>query len=700
MVRNWALSMGALLRALFMAMLALIVGTLALPIYSDLQQQAESDRISRVAGAAHTVFTALQNSRLERGPTRTTLEGKEPASQSFLATIAELRAKSVPGVQAVIETCGAIDCVGDDKDLYSGLRAGLDKLVAIRKEVDAALRVPLGERRPNIAKDFNAAATDVIDRLEKMSNVLGEKVRMADAETAELMEIKQLAWLARDGIGLERTALGQAFNAKGFSPALLKQATEMRARASVTWSVVRELVERPGLSPDIAAAVQAAHDQAFVQYEKMRKPVFDALVAGQPTPFPYEDVVKASNPALDGIGAVADAAMTAAERQAERKGDEARRALMFHSTLLAMALVVGLVGFFVVQRRVTMPLAVMTAAMRRLAEGDTQVAIPGTARRDEIGAMAKALEVFKASMSETDELRLDQERTKARTEQERRAGVLALADAFEQSVGGIVGTVASAAGQMRGAAQDMSGTVAEAGRLASAVAAAATQASANFNTVVGATDELSASIDEITQQVGRSAAMAREAAGQAQRTNGTVEGLSHAAQKIGEVLGLIQNIAGQTNLLALNATIEAARAGEAGKGFAVVAQEVKQLATQTSKATEDIAAQIAAIQHTTGDAVAAIREIGGTIENINEIAGAIAAAVEEQGASTRSIAANVAEAAQGTAHVTTNIAGVTQASSAVSEAASEVLSSAGALSSEADRLRSEVEKFLTTVRAA
>ena len=700
MPKTFAFTIRSLLRTLFAVMLALIVGALALPIASDLKQQAESERIARIAHAGLTVFTALQNSRLERGPTRTTLEGKEPASQSFIATAAALRAKSVPAVEAVIAVCADMDCAGSEKEVYGGLRAAVDKLVAIRKEVDGAFGVPLAERRPGIAKDFNTAATAVVDRLEKMSAVLGEKVRMADAETAELMAIKQLAWLARDGIGLERTVLGEAYNAKALPPPLEKKAAELRARAEVTWSVVRELAARSGVPDDIVAAVDTAQELTFVDYERLRKPVFQALAAGQPTPMQYDELLKSSNPALDSLTAVAETAMQAAQRQADIKGAEAGHGLVLHAALLAIALLVGTLGLFVVHRRVTAPIAAMTAVMRRLAEGDMSTVIPGTGRRDEIGAMAKAVEVFKASMSEAEELRLQQDRAKVGAEEERRAGMLAIAEAFEQSVGGIVGTVASAAGQMRSAAEGMSGTVSEADRLAMAVSAAAEQASANFQGVAAATEELSASINEISQQVNLSATIAKEAAGQAERTNVTVEGLSQAAQKIGQVIGLIQQIAGQTNLLALNATIEAARAGEAGKGFAVVAQEVKQLATQTSKATEEISAQIGTIQETTAEAVTAIEQIAGTIEKINEIAGGIAAAVEEQGAATRSIAANVSEAAQGTSEVTSNIAGVTQASSEAGAAASQVLSSAGALSSEADRLRSEVDRFLATVRAA
>ena len=367
--------------------------------------------------------------------------------------------------------------------------------------------------------------------------------------------------------------------------------------------------------------------------------------------------------------------------------------------ILAM-LVGAIVIALLVGRSMSRPVLALTATMNRLSSGDTQTAIAGLERKDELGLMAKAVQVFKNSMLETERLRAEQEAMKARAEAERRAGMLTLAEKFEHTIGGIVGTVASSATEMQSTAQSMSGIAEEATRRATAVAAAATQATANVQTVASAAEELTASIGEIGQQVNRSAAIASEAAAQAKRTNVTVADLAAGAAKIGEVVQLIQDIASQTNLLALNATIEAARAGEAGKGFAVVASEVKNLANQTAKATDDIRAQIAAIQGTTSEAVTAIQAIATTIEEVNQIAASIATAVEEQGAATQEIARNVQQAAAGTNEVSANIGGVNEASGEVGEAAGQVLSSVGELSGQSERLRQEVETFLATVKAA
>ena len=353
-----------------------------------------------------------------------------------------------------------------------------------------------------------------------------------------------------------------------------------------------------------------------------------------------------------------------------------------------------------IARSIVRPVRAMTATMSALAGGNTAVEIPGVARHDEVGDMARAVNVFKNNMIETDRLRAEQEAQKRRVAAERKAEMDTLADAFESRVGGIVDTVASESTQMQVAAETMTATADRTSQQATVVAAAATQATANVQTVAAAAEELTASISEIGRQVEQSAKVARDAVEQAKRTNTTVDGLAAAAQKIGDVVGLIHDIAGQTNLLALNATIEAARAGEHGKGFAVVASEVKVLANQTAKATEEITTQIQAIQSATGGAVTEIQGIGTTIAQINEIGAAIAAAVEEQGAATREIAGNVQQAAAGTGEVSANIAGVTTASQEVGITATKVLGSASELTEQSEHLKQEVAKFLATVRAA
>ncbi|MCR6630818.1 MAG: cache domain-containing protein [Magnetospirillum sp.] len=341
----------------------------------------------------------------------------------------------------------------------------------------------------------------------------------------------------------------------------------------------------------------------------------------------------------------------------------------------------------------------LVAVTQRLAARDFAVDVPETGRHDEIGHLAQAVAVLRDGAAEAESLRARQEALKAEAEAERRAGLLKVADGFEGSVKRVAETITAAAGQLEGAAQTVSGAVDTASGQASSVAAAAEEASANVATVATAAEELSSSIAEISRQVQASSSISSEAVSEAQRTNELVEGLAQTATRIGEVVNLINDIASQTNLLALNATIEAARAGEAGKGFAVVAGEVKSLANQTAKATDEIGSQISAVQSATNQAVGAIRAIVGTITRINEIAGAIAAAVEEQGAATQEIARNVQQAAAGTAQVTSYLGQLTMATAEAGNSAGGMLSATQALVVEARTLRSEVDGFLAGIRA-
>ncbi|MFD2184469.1 methyl-accepting chemotaxis protein [Rhodoplanes azumiensis] len=337
---------------------------------------------------------------------------------------------------------------------------------------------------------------------------------------------------------------------------------------------------------------------------------------------------------------------------------------------------------------------------RALAAGDLTVAFPEAERRDELGAMGRAMQVFKDNAAAKARLEAEHAAAARRAAEDKRAAMTALAGRFEATVGSLIAEVSRGAVDMEARARTMTRSAETSGALAGTVAAATGQTSANVRSVAAATEELSSSSQEIGRQVTQSAAVARRAVGDATRTDAVMRSLAADARKIGDVVALIQTIAGQTNLLALNATIEAARAGEAGKGFAVVATEVKSLATQTAKASEEVAAQVQQIQNATDEAVTALEGIRTTITTIDEITAGIASAVEQQGAATREIARNVQEAATGTHHVAATIGGVTEASDAVGRAAADVLGAAGALSARSGRLRQEVDGFLAAVTAA
>jgi methyl-accepting chemotaxis protein len=390
--------------------------------------------------------------------------------------------------------------------------------------------------------------------------------------------------------------------------------------------------------------------------------------------------------------------------------------------IAGIALVFGVLIAFLVGRSIIRPVAGMTEAMSRLAAGDNAIEIPSRDSADEIGDMAKAVEVFKQNAIERIRLEAEQRTAEARaaaekkaaeereaaekqllaerTEADRKAAMRKLADAFEAAVGTIIETVSSASTELEAAAGTLTKTADTTQQLSGMVAAASEEASSNVQSVASATEEMTSSVGEISRQVQESSNIAREAVKQAEQTDSRIGELSKAAGRIGDVIKLITAIAEQTNLLALNATIEAARAGEAGKGFAVVAQEVKALAAQTAKATDEIGTQIAGMQTATQESVAAIKEIGGTIARISEISATIAAAVEEQGAATQEIARNVGEAAKGTSQVATNITDVNRGASETGSASAQVLTSAQSLSNESSRLKVEVGKFLDTVRAA
>ena len=458
----------------------------------------------------------------------------------------------------------------------------------------------------------------------------------------------------------------------------------------------------------VTAEERAIYKEWEGQWESYKKGTEDVIVlsrkdAGKLT----HDAIELNTKTVNPIGLKSDEILkraidfnlTGSDAAAQRAADNYASAFAWLAVILGAAFVIGVAVSFYLVRDVASAIAAIVKPMQALGAGDLSAQVPHQGEKTEIGAMADVLQVFKQAL--IDKRTADEAAAvdaEAKIERGRRVDVITRD--FESMIGEIVETVSSASTELEASADTLTATAERSQKLTTAVAAASEEASTNVQSVASATEELSSSVNEISRQVQESARMATDAVGQARVTNDRVSELSKAAARIGDVVELINTIAGQTNLLALNATIEAARAGEAGRGFAVVASEVKALAEQTAKATGEIGQQIAGIQAATQESVSAIKEISGTIEKLSEISSTIAAAVEEQGAATQEISRNVQQAAQGTQQVSSNITDVQQGASETGSASSQVLSAAQSLSSDSSRLKLEVGKFLSSVRAA
>jgi methyl-accepting chemotaxis protein len=480
-----------------------------------------------------------------------------------------------------------------------------------------------------------------------------------------------------------------------------------KARVEATekelWTREREVRD---LLPSRAAEVERAYAPAHAGIEDCRPVVKAAAEATDP-----QDIVKVGLRMKNECGPKLAAAQAALSdftntllATATQRASTASAAAHHTSTLLLVGNLVGLalgIGamLWIVRAGIAAPLRGLGRIMGELAGGNLDIEIPGTGRKDEVGEMARTVQVFKDNAQRVKAMEREQAEAEAKAEAERKRAMLSMADSFESSVMGVVKGVSAQASELHTTAQNLANGAQQASGQAATVAAAAHQAAANVQTVASAAEELSSSISEISRQVTEAANVSAVASEETARTNVMVEGLSRAADKIGEVVKLINDIASQTNLLALNATIEAARAGDAGKGFAVVAGEVKNLANQTGRATEEISTQISSVQEETRRTVEAIRSIGSVIDQVRRISSGIASAVEQQGAATQEIARNVQQAATGTQDVTENIVDIARAADNAVAGAHDVLASSNDLAKNSETMRAEVSRFLETVRA-
>jgi methyl-accepting chemotaxis protein len=694
------LRIGVVLHALFGLMLLLVIGALLVPMSNDIRARTDSQRALRNAQAARIVAAALQLVRIERGPIRATLEQPEPASTEVIATTAALRAKAEAALATVLRECAVVDCVPNKKELFEGLPGSIDKLAVVRKQVDVALSQPLSARPANISADFDATSTDLIIRLDTIFNVLGDRIRMFDAQASELIEITRLGWLTRDGLGLERSFLYRSLMSNKVSPEAQQRIIELRTQAEVTWRVVLQLAGRAGAPADVVTPIKTADRVAFEQYQRIRDGVYTALLKGQPVAIASDAYVAASKDAVDRVADVSDAALAAVEQHVSANLNKADRDLFLQGLLLAIALMGGLLGALIILYRITRPIGAITETMQRLADGDATVEIPGSTSLDEIGQMAAAVEIFKENAVEQQRLVGERMAEQQRATDQRKLEIRRFADRFEAALGNIVTAVSASAEELEAVARTLADTMETTKDFAAKVAVASVDASTNVLSVSATTEQMTSSANEISMQTNQATVITRQAVTQAENTNAGVASLAQAADRIGAVVELITNIAEQTNLLALNATIEAARAGPAGRGFAVVAAEVKSLAAETSKATEEVKKQIAAMQVATKDVATAISDVASTIGNISEISEMIYSAAQMQDAATRDIARFTGDAGKRTAEVAQNIESVSHKAVEAGSASAQVLSAARVLARESNTLKNEIKNFLTEVRAA
>ncbi|MCJ2144533.1 methyl-accepting chemotaxis protein [Methylobacterium sp. E-066] len=694
------LSIGKILCAILFAMSVMLLGS-GVTTLRDAQMQADqSRRVVALTEASRTLLKDLLAIRMERGRTLQALKAAAPIPGKDVELIATQRATLASGVDRLGTLAREVD-VPSVREKAELTQRAYAALLELRPQVDAALAVPAAQRSAGTLPPFAGASQALLDALMAANDAVDAVIPRGDATLAHYLDLKRAAWMSRALIGgvVVRIELAVAAGTP-WSQADIVAASEERGRLAGAWDgVVRAAVDET--ADTVRAAFRKAKADNFEgEAAARRQAATEALTQGRPTGLSIDELRTRQTAEVNTIADLASTALDALVDQARALTAEASATLLRTVLFLAAAILLTGIGTLVVVRRVLRPIRSMTEAMRALAAGDASVVVPARERQDEIGAMAAAVQVFKDNLLRTRQLETEADEARRTAEAQRRAVTRQMAEAFEAAVSGIVTQVSSAATELQATAWQMTASAQETASQSGTVAAAAEQSASNVNTVASAAEQLGSSVDEIGRQVQDSTILAQRAVGESDQTAALVSELSAAAARVGDVVQLIASIAAQTNLLALNATIEAARAGEAGRGFAVVATEVKELAGQTAKATEEIANQIGRIQGVTGEAVGAIGAITGRIREINTVASAIAEAVEQQGAATREIVRNVTQATAGTQEVTGNIAGVAQAAEQTGAAAEQVLASATGLSRQSEQLAAEVDRFLTTVRAA
>ncbi len=693
------LTVSALLKAVIVITAVLTIAQFSVGAWESWGHLQSASRISMISEASANLFKAMHNLRTDRSTTNRLLNSDQPMDSDIEKYLRALRDAEMPAMGSALAQLSSMDFT-QQKTLVPEFDRLHKTLVAEQKEFWDEVAKPKASRRAALPKEYMETTQGLLDNLDKLSGVLAADVNHQDATIDQLLQIKQIGWLLRNTAGEASLLVSTGLAAGKITPEVRQNYIKFLGGTDAAWNALQLAASGMELPPALSAAIAATKTAYFEpSYLQLRERLLNALSNGEKAELTANQWSPITVGRLAAAVGVAEAALEAAKLRASELHSSALRALTVQLVLLFAAVGLAAGAMTAVTRRVIRPLLRMRDAMLKVAAGDLSVETGYAARQDEIGGLATALETFKQQAADKRKIE-EQERERNAGAAARQRAVDAYVAEFEGTMRQTLQQLGDASGEMRKTSTGLSTVSRQTNSRVEVAQKASSEASMSVESVASAAEELSASINDISQQAAHAAGIASRAVDQARETDGTVQGLAKSAGRIGEVVGLINTIAAQTNLLALNATIEAARAGEAGRGFAVVASEVKSLASQTAKATDEISEQIADIQKVAGEAIDAIKGIGSIIGEVNEVATAIAAAVQEQGAATQEITRSTQYAAQGTKNVSENITGVKTDADAAAAAAENVKGASETLETQSQNLGHQVTDFLGKIRAA